>query len=447
MSDAASGPGPEPGFAALLACHPELSLGADGLSFEQVTLAAIADALGTPCWVYSSGALLSRLAAFTGAIRDAGLDGAVHFAMKANANRAVLATLGRAGCGIDIVSGGELMAARAAGIAAGRIVFAGVGKQADEIRLALAEGILQFNVESPAELAMIAGIAAAMGRRAPVALRVNPDVDAGTHDKISTGRLGDKFGISAAEIPALYAHMAALPAIAPAGLAVHIGSQITGLAGYRAAYARLAELTRGLEGQGLSVPRLDCGGGLGIAYRAEPVPSPAEYAAMVRATLGPLRKPLLFEPGRWLSGPAGVLLASVILEKQEGAHRFVILDAAMNDLVRPSMYGAWHGIVPLARSQHAAPLSPADLVGPVCESSDRFAARRPMPALAAGDRVAFLDAGAYGSVMSSTYNGRPLAAEAMVKGDAWAVVRARQSYQAVWADERLPGWLDPDLPG
>jgi len=441
MTDAPAELGADPSFADLLARHPHLSLGPQGLMFEQVPLARIADSLGTPTWVYSATTLLDRLAAFTTALREAGLDASVHFAMKANANRAVLATLGQAGCGIDIVSEGELRAARAAGIPADRIVFAGVGKRETEIRHALAENIFQFNVESPAELAMIAGIAAATGRRAPVALRVNPDVDAGTHDKISTGRLGDKFGIAAGDIPALYAQLSGLPSVAPAGLAVHIGSQITGLPGYRAAYARLAELARALEAQGLAVPRLDCGGGLGIPYRAQPVPSACDYAAVVQETLGPLRKPLLFEPGRWLVGPAGVLLASVILEKRDASHRFVILDAAMNDLVRPSMYGAWHGIVPVAASQHAAPLSPADIVGPVCESSDRFAARRKLPALAAGDRVAFLDAGAYGSVMSSTYNGRPLAAEAMVKGDAWAVVRERQGYEAIWADERLPSWL------
>jgi diaminopimelate decarboxylase len=432
---------PDPTFRQLLANHPHLSLGTEGLAFEQVPLARIADALGTPTWVYSAGTLIERLRQFTRALADAGLDASVHFAAKANANRAVLATLAQAGCGADIVSVGELRAARAAGIAANRIVFAGVGKCPPEIRAALAEGIFQFNAESPAELDMIDAIARGMGVRAPVALRVNPDVDAGTHEKISTGRLGDKFGIAAAEILDLYARMAGLPGIRPAGLAVHIGSQITGLAGYRAAYARLADLAQALEAQGLAVPRLDCGGGLGIAYRGQPVPSASDYAALVRETVGRLGKPLLFEPGRWLAGPAGVLLASVVLEKSSASHRFVILDAAMNDLVRPSMYGAWHGIVPLAASQHGAPLSPADVVGPVCESGDRFAAARLLPALAAGDRIALLDAGAYGSVMSSTYNGRPLAAEAMVKGDAWAVVRERQSYEAITADERLPGWL------
>ncbi len=434
-------PAEEPDFATLLALHPQLSPGPRGLVLESVALADIADALGTPSWVYSATTLTDRLAAFTGALRAAGLDAAVHFAVKANANRAVLATLAAAGCGADIVSEGELRAARRAGFAAGRVVFAGVGKREAEIRHALAEGILQFNVESPAELEMLSAIAAAMGLKAPAALRVNPDVDAGTHDKISTGRAGDKFGIAAGEIPALYARMAALPGIAPAGLGVHIGSQITGLSGYRAAYARLAELARALLTAGHAVPRLDCGGGLGIPYQGQAVPTPADYAAVVRATLGDLDLPLLFEPGRWLAGPAGVLLASVVLEKRTASHRFVILDAGMNDLVRPSMYGAWHGIVPLAAPLHSAPLSPAEVVGPVCESSDRFAAARALPALGPGDRVAFLDAGAYGSVMSSTYNGRPLAAEAMVKDGAWAVVRERQSFAAIGADERLPAWL------
>jgi diaminopimelate decarboxylase len=447
MTDAPAQSDTEPSFAELLSLHPHLTLGAEGLAFESVPLARIADAVGTPVWVYSATTLLDRLRLFTDALRQAGLNASVHFAMKANANRAVLATLGAAGAGMDIVSEGELRAARAAGIPADRIVFAGVGKREPEIRHALGEGIFQFNAESPAEIDMIAAIATAMGRRAPVALRVNPDVDAGTHEKISTGRAGDKFGIAAEDIPALYARMAALPGIAPAGLAVHIGSQISGLPGYRAAYGRLAELARALEAKSLPVPRLDCGGGLGIPYRGGLVPGPADYAAVVRETLGGLQKPLLFEPGRWLAGPAGVLLASVVLEKKSHSHRFVILDAAMNDLVRPSMYGAWHGIVPVAASHHGAPLSPADIVGPVCESGDRFATGRMLPALHPGDRVAFLDAGAYGSVMSSCYNGRPLAAEVMVKGSEWAVVRERQGYEALWADERLPGWLAGWLAG
>lgn len=434
-------PTADPSFAELLATHPGLSCGPRGLAFEGVALADIAAELGTPSWVYSATVLAERASAFIAALRAAGLEASVHFAVKANANRAVLATLAAAGCGADIVSEGELLAARAAGFAAGRIVFAGVGKREPEIRRALAEGILQFNVESVAELEMLAAIATAMGRQAPAALRVNPDVDANTHEKISTGRAGDKFGIAAGEIPEIYARMAAMPGIRPAGLAVHIGSQITALDGYRAAYGHLAELARALRAEGLAVPCLDCGGGLGIAYRAETVPSPADYAAVVRETLGPLGLPLLVEPGRWLVGPAGLLLARVVLEKRTATHRFVVLDAAMNDLLRPSLYGAWHGILPVAAPHPGAPFSPADVVGPVCESGDRFAAARALPALAPGACLAILDAGAYGSVMSSTYNGRPLAAEAMVKGNAWAPVRVRQSYAAISADECLPPWL------
>jgi diaminopimelate decarboxylase len=432
---------PDPGFATLLAQHPHLALTHQGLALEGVPLAAIADRVGTPAWVYSASTLTDRLAAFRGALAEAGLDVSIHYAMKANAARGVLRTLAAEDIGADIVSEGELRQARHAGFAAARIVFAGVGKRDPEIRHALAEGILQFNAESAEEVAMLSAIAVAEGRTAPVALRVNPDVDAGTHDKISTGRAGDKFGIAAADIPALYAHAAQLPGIRMAGLATHIGSQIGTLAGYRAAYARLADLARALMAAGHDVPRLDCGGGLGIPYRGQAVPQPGDYAAVVKETLGPLQRPLLFEPGRWLVGPAGVLLASVTLEKRNQAHRFVILDAGMNDLIRPSMYGAWHGILPVAAAQHAAPLSPAEVVGPVCESGDHFARNRALPVLNPGDRVVFLDAGAYGQVMSSTYNGRPLAPEVMVKDGAWASLRERQGYDALLIGEHLPPWL------
>lgn len=434
-------PTPDPSFATLLALHPHLTLTPEGLAFEGVPLATIADAVGTPTWVYSATTLTDRLSAFRSALHGAGIDASIHYAMKANDSLGVLRTLAAAGIGADIVSEGELRKARHAGFAADRIVFAGVGKREPEIRRALAEGILQFNAESAEEVAMLSAIASSEGRVAPVALRVNPDVDAGTHDKISTGRAGDKFGIAAADIPALYAHAAHLPGIRVAGLATHIGSQIATLAGYHAAYARLADIARDLLAAGQDVPRLDCGGGLGIAYRGQDVPAPADYAAVVKATLGPLGLRLMFEPGRWLVGPAGVLLASVTLEKRNQAHRFVILDAAMNDLIRPSMYGAWHGILPVAAAQHRAPLSPAEIVGPVCESGDHFARNRALPALAPGDRVVFLDAGAYGQVMSSTYNGRPMAPEVMVKGSEWASVRERQGYEALLAGERLPPWL------
>ena len=289
---------------------------------------------------------------------------------------------------------------------------------------------------------MISAIAAGMGRTARVALRVNPDVDAKTHAKITTGKSENKFGVAFEDAPAIYARMAALPGIAPMGIATHIGSQITaGMAAYRAAYARLAEMVRALRAQGLPVHRVDCGGGLGIPYRDEPAPSPEALAGAIKATLGELGLPVMLEPGRWIAGPAGVLLASVVLQKQGAAHRFVVVDAAMNDLVRPAMYEAWHGIVPLSAARAASPLSPAEVVGPVCETGDTFARGRLLPHLATGDAVAFLDAGAYGAVMSSTYNARPLAAEVLVDGARFAVVRERQTHAALLHGQRVPEWL------
>jgi len=433
---------PEPGFAALMAARPHLAMDAmAGLMFEGVPLAAIADALGTPVWVYGAATMRGRYHALRAALDAAGLDAGVHYAVKANDHLAVLALFGAEGAGADVVSEGELRRAHAAGIPARRIVFSGVGKTLGEIRLALAEGIAQINIESAEELAMVSAVATAMDRRAPVALRVNPDVDAGTHPKIATGRAGDKFGIPYGDAAALYAHAATLPGIAPVGLAVHIGSQITAMAPYRAAYGRIAELVRSLRAQGLVVARVDCGGGLGIGYRDEPAAAPAAFAGAIRATLGDLGLRLMIEPGRWLVGPAGVLLASVVLVKQARPRRFVVLDAAMNDLLRPALYGAWHGIVPLSAVDAAAPASPAEIAGPVCESGDIFATDRALPPLEAGARVAILDAGAYGAVMSSTYNARPLAPQALVDGDtgAWRTIRVRQSHAELWAGELMPG--------
>jgi diaminopimelate decarboxylase len=320
-------------------------------------------------------------------------------------------------------------------------VFSGVGKGAAELRLALERQIGQINVESAEELDMLSGIAASMGATARIALRVNPDVEAGTHAKISTGRARDKFGVPYRDAVALYARAADLPGIAPVGLAVHIGSQILSVAPYRAAFARLAELVRGLRAAGRSVETMDCGGGLGIGYRGEPTASPAALAGALRATLGGLGLKLVVEPGRWLVGPAGVLLASVVLVKQSEGTRFVVLDAAMNDLVRPAMYDAWHGIVAVSPVDAVARVTPADVVGPVCESGDTFARNRLLPPLAAGARVAILDAGAYGSVMSSAYNARPAAAEVMVDGSAWSVIRGRQTHRDLWQGESVPNWL------
>jgi diaminopimelate decarboxylase len=309
------------------------------------------------------------------------------------------------------------------------------------MRLALAEDIGQINVESAEELAMLSGLAASLGRIARVALRVNPDVDAETHAKIATGRATDKFGIPYTEAAALYAHAATLPGIQPMGLATHIGSQILSLGPFRAAFVRIAGLVRDLRRAGHRVETVDCGGGLGIPYRNEPVPSPAGLAGAIKASFHDMDVRLYLEPGRWLVAQAGVLLTAVILVKQAPGVRFVVVDAAMNDLVRPSMYDAWHGIVPVSPVDLVAPPGPADIVGPVCESGDTFARNRMLPNLAPDARLAILDAGAYGSVMSSTYNARPLAAEVMVDGDRWTVIRDRQLHEDLWARERVPEHL------
>ncbi len=435
--------GPDPSFPELLALRPHLRMDPSaGLVVEEVPLARIAEAVGTPVWVYSAGTLRRRTRALAGALREAGLDAEIHFAVKSNPNLAVLRVLAAEGAGADVVSEGELRAARAAGVAPAHIVFSGVGKTAREIRLALAEDIGQINAESAEEVEAISAIATAMGRTARVALRVNPDVDARTHAKITTGRSDNKFGIAIEEAQALYARMAGLPGIRPVGVAVHIGSQITaGMAAYRAAYGHLAELVRALLAQGLPVERIDCGGGLGIPYRDEPAPGPEALAGAIKATLGPLGLPVMLEPGRWISGPAGLLLSSVVLQKRNGGRRFVVLDAGMNDLKRPAMYEAWHGILPVSPRHHVAALSPADVVGPVCETGDTFARGRGLPELEPDSLVAFLDAGAYGAAMSSTYNSRPLAAEVMVEGARFAVVRERQGFEALLAGQRLPEWL------
>jgi diaminopimelate decarboxylase len=439
---------PDPTVAELIAARPALSMHAmDGLILDEVPLNRIADEFGTPTWVYSAATMRARHAALGTALTDARLDARVHYAVKANDHLAILRLFAREGAGADVVSEGELLRARAAGIPGSRIVFSGVGKSVRELRLALAEDIAQINVESAEELAMLSAVATAVGRTARVALRVNPDVDAGTHAKITTGRARDKFGIAYSQAAALYAHAATLPGVRPIGLAVHIGSQILSVAPYRAAYARVAELVRGLRADGFAVETVDCGGGLGIPYRDEPAPSPTALAGAISAALHNLNLRLTVEPGRWLVGPAGLLLASVILVKQVGfdqaaGGRFVVLDAAMNDLIRPAMYEAWHGIVPVSAAEAVGNASPADVVGPVCESSDTFARGRMLPALAANSRVAILDAGAYGSVMSSTYNARPLAAEVMIDGGQIALIRARQAHAALWADEHIPKFLE-----
>ena len=440
---------PDPTMAELLAARPQLSMqAAGGLMLEDVPLAAIADALGTPTWVTGAGTLRARYRRLRAALDEAGLvengtGASVHYAVKANDHLAVLRLLSSEGAGADVVSGGEFLRAREAGIAASSIVFSGVGKSADELRLALGQGIGQINVESAEEIAMLSAIAHGMDRRARIALRVNPDVDAGTHAKITTGRAGDKFGIPHRDVVSLYAHAATLPGIEPVGLAVHIGSQIASMAPFRAAYERVAGLVRALRENGQGVSVVDCGGGLGVSYRNEPEGSPRALAGAIRATLGALDVRLVVEPGRWLAAPAGVLISAVLLVKRapDAAPPFVVLDSAMNDLLRPSLYSAWHGLLPLSSRRAAGPVAPAHVVGPVCESGDTFARDRLLPSFTAGDRVAILDTGAYGAVMSSTYNARPLAAQALVDGSRWTSIRARQETGTLWRDELMPSWF------
>jgi diaminopimelate decarboxylase len=432
-------PATDPSVAELIAARPWLRYHAlDGLLLDGVPLNAIADAAGTPTWVYSAATMRARLRTLAAAMTQAGLDTQIHYAVKANDSRAVLSQFAAEGAGADVVSGGELLKARRTGVPASRIVYSGVGKSAADLRLALQEDIGQINVESAEELATLSALATAANRTVRVALRINPDIDAGTNNKISTGRATDKFGIPYADVVALYTHAATLPGIQPVGLAVHIGSQILSLTPYRDTFSRVAGLVQALREAGLRVDSIDCGGGLGIAYRNEPAPSAAGLAAAMKQAFHNLDVRLAIEPGRWLVGPAGVLLASVILTKQAAPEPFVVLDAAMNDLVRPSMYDAWHGIVPVCATDAVAPARPSTVVGPVCETGDTFARGRSLPPLAPDARMAILDAGAYGAVMSSTYNARPMAAEVWVDNGSWSVIRDRQPIEALWEGERLP---------
>ncbi|MYE03045.1 MAG: diaminopimelate decarboxylase [Alphaproteobacteria bacterium] len=407
------------------------------LAAGPVRLADIAAEVGTPAYVYSADAIEAAYREFERELAPA----RICYAMKANGNLAVLRLLAGLGAGADVVSEGEFRRALAAGIAPDRIVFSGVGKTDAEMEAALASGIFQINVESAPEVRSLSRIAARLGRTASVAVRINPDVDARTLDQISTGRKTDKFGVAWTEAPALFREAAGLPGLSVEGIAVHIGSQLGELEPYRRAFRRVAELARTLAADGIRVRRLDLGGGFGIRYRDEtPLPL-AGFAGVVEEEVGGLDCEIVVEPGRRLVGPAGVLLARVIAVKETPERRFVIVDAGMNDLVRPMMYGAWHDILPLAAPPAGAEYRPADVVGPVCETTDRFAEQRLLPPLAAGDLVAFCEAGAYGAVMASTYNGRPLAPEVLVRGSRFDVVRARPGFEESLALESVPDWL------
>lgn len=415
------------------------------LMAEGVPVAEIAAAVGTPVYVYSTATLVRHYGVFDAAL--AGMDHLICFALKANGNLAVVRTLAALGAGADVVSGGELRRALAAGVPPGKIVFSGVGKTAEEIAFALDAGIGQFNVESEPELALLDQIAQGRGLRAPMALRVNPDVDAKTHAKISTGKAEDKFGVPIARARAVYARAAAMAGIEVIGVDVHIGSQLTDLAPFEAAFTKVAELTGQLRADGHTIRRLDLGGGLGIPYRAsnEAPPLPFDYGTVIRRTVGDLGAQVVIEPGRLIVGNAGILVASVLYAKPGEGRDFLILDAGMNDLVRPAMYDAWHDIVPLVEPSPGAALAPMDVVGPVCETGDRFAIGRSLPPLGPGDLVAFRSAGAYGAVMASEYNARPLVPEVLVNGAAFAVIRPRPTYEEMLARDMMPNWLQPEV--
>jgi diaminopimelate decarboxylase len=411
------------------------------LSCEGVALSRIAETVGTPVYVYSQSAMEGAYQALESAIAAAqpprGFD--ICYAVKANPNVAVVETFARLGAGADVVSEGELRRARAAGVAPERIVFSGIGKSPDEIAFALKSRIGQFNVESAPELDAIDAIAGRLRRKANVVLRVNPDVDARTHAKITTGRKENKFGIDFAHARALYARAAELSHLRPVGLAVHIGSQITTLAPFGAAFRRLASLVGELRANGHPVEKLDLGGGLGIRYRDETPPTPAAYAALIARTAATLDVKVTVEPGRYLVGNAGVLLSRVLYVKEGRSRRFTILDAGMNDLMRAALYDAWHEIVPVGPPRRHTFVT--DVAGPVCETTDIFARGRRLPVLASGDLVAVLSAGAYGAAMASDYNSRPLVPEVLVKGRRVAVIRTRQSFEAMLSRDRSPRWF------
>lgn len=407
---------------------------------EDVDLAAVAAEVGTPAYVYSSAGLVANYRAYVDAL--AGLPIAVCFAAKANSNLAVLRTLVAQGAGIDVVSTGEMQRALLAGCPADRIVFSGVGKTAEDLEAALLAGIHQVNVESLQELELLSEVAVRVRRDAVVAFRVNPDVDAKTHAKITTGKKGNKFGIELEDAQAAFDRARVLPGVRAVGVAAHIGSQLLDLSPYRDAYRRLAGLVRDLRGAGHVIERVDLGGGIGISYTGDTAPSLADYARIVRETVADLGCRLMVEPGRSISGDAGVLLSRVLFIKPGRANNFVILDAAMNDLIRPAMYDAWHGIVPLRQPAEGTETAEYDVVGPVCESSDTFAKGRELPPLAAGDLVAFTVAGAYGAVMASTYNTRALVPEVLVDKDRFAIVRKRPTFDEMVAGESMPPWLE-----
>ena len=411
------------------------------LHAEDVPLTDIAAQVGTPFYVYSTATLLRHYTLFDEALE--GTDHLVCYAMKAASNLAILKTLAEAGAGMDVVSEGEYRRARAAGVPGDRIVFSGVGKTAQEMRTALEGGIRQFNVESEPELRMLSAVASEMGKTAPITIRINPDVDAKTHAKIATGKSENKFGIPISRAREVYGLAASLPGLEVVGIDVHIGSQLTELAPFETAYTKVAELTETLRADGHDIRRLDLGGGLGIPYTRsnEAPPLPMDYGALIKRTVGHLGCEIEIEPGRLISGNAGIMVTGVIYVKSGEDRTFLIVDGAMNDLIRPAMYEAHHDIVPVVEPAPGVEPAVYDIVGPVCESGDTFARHRTMPPVSDGDLIAFRSAGAYGAVMASEYNTRALIPEVLVNGDQFAVIRRRPTFDEMLNRDTFPSWL------
>ena len=406
---------------------------------EDVSLEALAAEVGTPFYVYSEATLRRHFRVFADAFADT--DILVAYSVKANPNIAVLSVLASEGAGADVVSGGELQRALRAGIAPDKIVFSGIGKSRGEMTAALEAGIYQFNVESEPELLALGEIAAAVKKTAPIALRINPDIAAGGHEKISTGKAENKFGVPWSQARALYKSAREMPGITVKGVDVHIGSQISELAPFEAAFSKVAALIADIRADGCAISRLDLGGGLGIPYgEGATPPHPDAYAQMIKRVTAPLGVQLIFEPGRMIAGNAGILVSRVLYVKEGEERRFLIIDAAMNDLIRPALYDAYHDILPVMK--HADRDNALyDVVGPICETSDRFARARRLPELKAGDLVAVMSAGAYGASQTSEYNSRPLIPEIMVNGARHAIIRRRPGFEEMISNERMPHWL------
>jgi diaminopimelate decarboxylase len=408
---------------------------------EEVPISRLADDVGTPFYCYSTATLKRHYRVFADALN--GLDASICYAVKANSNIAVIAALARLGAGADVVSIGEMKRALVAGVPAANILFSGVGKTEDEMASALKAGVLQINVESAPELETLSTVASSLGIDANVAIRVNPDVDALTHEKISTGKSENKFGVDWPEVPGVYARAAALPGINVTGVAVHIGSQLLDLDPFRQAYGMVVDLVRTLRADGHRIEHLDLGGGLGIPYDNEQPPSPKEYGTMVKEVVGDLDCKIFFEPGRLIAGNAGILVTRVVRVKKGTARTFIIVDAAMNDLVRPTLYNAHHAIVPVNEAPDGAKLTEVEVVGPICETGDTFG-RQFLPEPGEGDLLAIRTAGAYGAVMASAYNTRALVPEVMVNGADASVIRDRISVDDMLSRESLPDWLSDD---